>query len=288
MTTIDFRVRPPYGSFLNLSCFDQPFPALDSRFDGYPSAHGRDYTPSFVQKDMGKFIEEMDRAGIRLGVVMGRRTAHPIHGDVDNDDIEAVCKMYPDRLIGFAGINPFEGDPIEEVRKTAGRGFKGIAIDAPWLPTESKVDADILMPVYEEAAKQGLITSLTMSAFVGSTIEFSHPTALQIVANRFPEMDIVVPHGCWPWVSEAFGVALMRPNVHFMPDSYFYVRNFPQVHDWIDGANSGFLKHHLLYASSYPIRGMEETVRTWKSLPFEKDPLFHSLYYNAARLLKLS
>ncbi len=287
MMAIDFRVRPPYGSFKSLNIFDGPYPEMDSRFDVYPAAHGRDYTPSYIDSDMGKFMDEMDRSGVRIGVVMGRRTGNPKYGDVDNADIEAVCKMYPNRLVGFAGINPYEGNPVEDIKKYAAQGFKGIAIDAGWLDPEMHVNDDRLLPIYEEAAKQDLIASITMSCYLGSTIEFSNPAYVQNVANRFPELQIVIPHGCWPWVSQAFGVALMCRNIHLMPDTYFYVKNFPQVQDWIDACNSGFLKHKMLFASSYPIRGLEQTVREWKALPFEKDPLYHSLYYNAARLLKL-
>lgn len=287
MMTIDFRIRPPFKSFTQLNIFQGPFPCMDPRFDGYPAAHGRDYTPSYINTDMGKFMDEMDRAGIRLAVVMGRRTGNPKYGDVDNADIEELCNLYPTRFVGFGGIDPHDPGAVEEVKKSAARGFKGIAVDAGWCDPELMVDDDLLMPIYEEATKQGLIASITMSAFLGSTINFSHPAALQRVANAFPELPIVVPHGCWPHVSEAFGVALMCPNVHLMPDTYFYVPNFPQVHDWIDACNSGFLKYKMLFASSYPIRGLEETVRNWKALPFETDPLYHTLYYNAARLLKL-
>ncbi len=287
MMTIDFRIRPPFKSFTQLNIFQGPFPPMDQRLDGYPAGHGRDYTPSYIHTDMGKFMDEMDRAGIRLGVFMGRRTGNPVYGDVDNAEIEELCNTYPGRFVGFGGINPHEAGAVEEVRKCAARGFKGIGIDAGWCAPELKVDDPLLMPIYEEAAKHGLIASITMSAFLGSTIEFSEPATLQRVANRFPEMDIVVPHGCWPHVSEAFGVALMCRNVHLMPDTYLYVPKFPQAHDWVDACNSGFLKYKMLFASSYPIRGLEETVRNWKALPFEQDPLFHSLYYNAARLLKL-
>ena len=289
MMVIDFRIRPPYKSFMSMGIAGAGLPKLDFKKDAVPAWQGRKRVASSMPDgSMEKFMLEMDVAGIEVGVLMGRRTGHPVNGDVDNKDIQELIKKYPGRFVGFGGINPHEKDAVDRVKECADLGFKGIGIDAGWCNPEVYVDDPKLMPVYEQAAKLGLISSITMSAFLGSNINFSDPTRLQKVAQAFPEMPIVVPHGCWPYVTQAFGVALMCNNVHLMPDTYLYVPNFPNRNDWVDAANSGFLRHKLIFCSSYPIRDLSECVENWRSLPFERAPLYDSLYYNAARLLKLT
>lgn len=80
-------------------------------------------------------------------------------------------------------------------------------------------------------------------------------------------------------------VSFKYPNLYWVPDFFFYLPFMPSV-DVMPAFNTA-LKRQVLFASSYPVRGLEEAVRLWKEKAWNEDALQLSLYGNAARLLKL-
>ena len=50
---------------------------------------------------MSLMLEEMDTAGIKWGVAMGRHSAEPL-GVIPNDEIREVINKHPDRFVSFA------------------------------------------------------------------------------------------------------------------------------------------------------------------------------------------
>ena len=85
---IDWRLRPPFKSFKNSYLYKD-----DLKPDAAPAA---------LEFNMEKMIQEMDAAGIVVGVV-------PMRKGNDNNDIEALKKAYPGRFAGLAHIDPFDG-----------------------------------------------------------------------------------------------------------------------------------------------------------------------------------
>ena len=55
--------------------------------------------------------------------------------------------------------------------------------------------------------------------------------------------------------------------------------------EMLKAANT-FLKYQILFASSYPVRGLTQSVADWKRRGWHDDSLELSLYGNAARLLR--
>ena len=60
----------------------------------------------------------------------------------------------------------------------------------------------------------------------------------------------------------------------------------PMTDDFIVAINS-YMKYRTMFASSYPVRGLSESLSRFKSLPFDDDVWQYVLYKNAARILKL-
>ena len=77
---IDFRVRPPYKSFLQLGIFPRWANPVTDPLKMSPFGMGRDPVPSCEQGSMELFLKEMDEAGVNKCVVMGRRTRNSSAG----------------------------------------------------------------------------------------------------------------------------------------------------------------------------------------------------------------
>jgi predicted TIM-barrel fold metal-dependent hydrolase len=283
---IDFRVRPPFGAFTSTAIYNAR-PANALPWAVRPLHMNLPYYRSFAERSMEAFIDEMDAAGIGLGVVMGRQSP-PQYGSVPNEDIVALLERYPRRFIGFGGIDG--SDPAKamaEVEKCIAWGFKGVAFDNGWCDPPLYDDDERLMPLYARCAEAGLIVSFTSSIFVGPDLTYCDPVHIQRVARRFPTLRIVVPHGAWPYTVQICAVAFQCSNVHLIPDFYGHVPNTPGADEYVKAANY-YLGHRLLFASSYPVRPMGQSVEQFRAQPFESDEIrWRCLGGNAARLLGL-
>lgn len=65
---------------------------------------GMALAPSVRQRSVELMLKEMDGAGVKWGVVPGRIS--PVLGTIEADDIAAIVAQHPDRLVGYAGIDP--------------------------------------------------------------------------------------------------------------------------------------------------------------------------------------
>ena len=79
---------------------------------------------------------------------------------------------------------------------------------------------------------------------------------------------------------------MFTPNLYLAPDCYFYVEDMPMAGEMLKAANT-FLRYQVLFASSYPVRGLKQSVTDWTARNWNEESLRLSLYENAARLLKL-
>ena len=285
---IDFRIRPPFKSFMNLEIIQGWRQGLDpDPRKMKPTGFERRFVPSVAEGSIDLMVKEMDAAGITYGVIMGRQTSNPVYGDADNADVYELTRLYPGRFFGFGGIAPTSPTALEDMEQCAKKyGFKGIAIDAGWCNPPLPPGDPALEPIMDLAEQLGLIVVFTMSAYVGPNLSFTDPGPMLPMLRRHKKVNVVFAHGCWPKIQEALGVALLCRNVYLSPDCYFYVRNMPMQMEITRAANS-FLKHRLLFASSYPIRGFEQCVEYWGERGLDKDSLACSLYHNAAELLGL-
>ena len=282
---VDFRVRPPFKAFLENSLFFPRNPAPDPvTMSGLHL--GIEPYESFSRKSMSAFMDEMDEAGVDLGVVMGRQ-APPSIGSVPNEDVAEMVAAYPGRFLGFGSVCPQDiNAAIAEVDRIVGLGLRGVAMDNGYWDLYD--DDESLFPLYEKIQSAGLILSLTSSIYIGKDMTYCMPVHIQRVAKRFPGLKITVPHGGWPWTTEMCAVAFQNSNIYLVPDFYMHLPDMPGAEQYLRSANS-FLSHRLLYASSYPIRPLGQSIRQFRELDFASEEIRRRcLGENAARLLGLA
>jgi uncharacterized protein len=282
---IDFRVQPPFKSFLDIHFF-RPRPAVEDPVTGNSFAIGRDPTPSFDQRSIEVFLQEMDAAGIDAAVIVGQRTAAR-WGSVANDDIAELVRLYPGRFFGFAGVDPLERGYLDEIRRSVEElGCRGIAILPGWSDPPLYDDDERVFPIYEACSRLGVPVLITSSHYIGSDMSFSMPVHIQHAAQEFPQLTFIVGHGCWPWTTQACALAMRCTNVYLMPEFYMYLPHMPGAEAYISAANS-FLSYRMLYSSCYPSRPLHQALAEFKQLPINPAARENLLWRNAARLLGL-
>ncbi len=286
---IDFRVRPPYKSFLQLGIFPRWANPVTDPLKMSPFGMGRDPVPSCEQGSMELFLKEMDEAGVNKCVVMGRRTRNSSTGagNVEAEELRELALAYPDRFLPFAGIDPTDDDAPAQVEQAGNMGFKGISMDPGWCVPALYADDNRVLRVCEACERLGLIAVITHSAVVGPDLGYCDPCAIQHVAQAFPRLNIVVAHASWPNIEKALGMAMLCPNVYLCPDVYFYTDNMPMSEHLVTAAN-GYLKYRMLFASTYPVGGLKQSVEKWSRKGLTQEALRLTLHDNAARLLQLA
>lgn len=284
---IDFRIRPPYLGFMNLGIIKAWMNVPTDPRQMRPTGFERRAVASVEKADTELMVKEMDSAGINLGVIMGRETMNPVYGGVPNEDIYDLCKRYPGRFAGFAGICPYDAKALEKIEHCAKEwGFKGISLDPGWCDPPMYAWDERIFPILDLCQQLGLLVSYAMSAYTGPDLTYCDPSLLMPMLKKFPKTNFIICHACWPKVEEVLGVAAVCQNLYLVPDCYFYVRNMPFAEQYVKAANS-YMKYRTLFGSGYPIRGFEQCVENWRDRGLDEESLQLSFYDNAAYLLNL-
>jgi predicted TIM-barrel fold metal-dependent hydrolase len=149
----------------------------------------------------------------------------PPHPEKCNDYIAALVKKYPDKLIGFASVNPNYKGPKEAVveleRAICDLKLKGLKL-YPTYQHWSPDDRDLAFPIFEKAQELGIPVMVHMagSTLTSAPMKFSRPILLDDVGNEFRKLRLIIAHLGLPWVDEA--KYMLTKHANFYGDlSYF-------------------------------------------------------------------
>jgi len=283
---VDMRLRPPTPSWVGKPQFAVGAPH-------YPSRIGFPRPPSAERRSMELLIGEMNEAGIRWGVMMGRASAEPL-GVIPNSELADTMKAYPGRFVAFTGVDVSKSSDecCAEIAKWAKEpGFVGVSIEPGASSTPMHYDDRRLYSIYEACQSAGLPLSITISGplchMANAPYGYSSPLSLHQPARDFPKLPFIISHGAWPWVREVLGLAFVLPNLWISPDLYMVGLNTPGGDDYVKAANM-YLADRTLFGTAYPSRPLVESVRAFDRWEFSAGVKQKVLSTNALELLKLA
>ena len=158
------------------------------------------------QQGVETLIAHMDRAHVDRAVVFPYVEAlDPGH----NDWIAQAVARHPDRLIGYAAVNPWREGAADEVRRAVQeKGLRGLKLH-PFLHAYSIAQHDLVDPIFE------VCRALRIPVVVHGAGEWSNmPLQFDEMARTFPDLTIVIAHMGTIWgFQEALLVAARRPNI---------------------------------------------------------------------------
>lgn len=188
---VDFRVRPPYGEGKNQVLFKGLMPP-DNRLDEAPLMIGRRRVASAIAGSVDQMVQEMDIAGIDVGVLMGRKTNNPVYGNADTNELFELSEKFPGRFVVFAGIHPEEKDWREQLESAAARGPRASLLTVAGGRTRCAATTPCLCPSTRPARK-GPHRPVTSSIYLGKDVSYSNPAAIQrISVPRLSRLAIVL------------------------------------------------------------------------------------------------
>ncbi|MCX5666889.1 MAG: amidohydrolase family protein [Candidatus Omnitrophica bacterium] len=229
---------------------------------------------------------QMDEAGITKSVLFGCDA--PILYS-SNEYVAALCKKHPERLIGFASVDPKRKDAAAIIESAIKKlGLRGIKFHPPlqnFYPNDEKV-----FPIYEMA----MALKVPIVFHVGSTpfgnlvrLDQANPILLDEVACKFPQLKIILTHLGTLWSDEAFMVVEKNSNVYI--DTAAYVYEIPQLLTVETVARLGPKK--LIFGTDYPTpfggktHKMKDFVEAIQNLKLPKDIIEGIFFNNLQNLL---
>lgn len=133
-----------------------------------------------------------------------------VEGNFTNDPIKEAFDQFPERLIPFCAVNPWQADAADEVRRcVVDWGFKGLKLH-PTINGFHLSDPNLVDPLFQVADE------LEIPIIVhGASDLLNSPPEFGIMAKRFPRVPLLMAHMGFFWsVDQAIAFAKECPNLY--------------------------------------------------------------------------
>jgi hypothetical protein len=162
-------------------------------------------------------------AEVNRAIVFSLRYADSIGIDGDDEVTARAVAAYPDKLIGFAAIDPRMPDCMDLlVHAIEDLGLKGVKF-GPIYNGVSLLDPR-MEPIYAYLERRNLPLTMHMGTTFGlnAPVELGRPVDVDTVARRHPELKMIMAHMAHPWYEECVVVARKCPNVYCEVSALYY------------------------------------------------------------------
>lgn len=152
-----------------------------------------------------QIVDRMDTIGVDKTVIFPFT-----EGFFKNDQIPGYVAQYPDRLIPFCAINPWEKQAaLDELERCLKSGFKGLKLH-PTLCGFRLSDKALCNPVFELVESYGAVVIAH-----GASDLYNCPLEFDRMARRFPKVPLIMAHSGFFWEWElAAEVSMENENLY--------------------------------------------------------------------------
>ena len=219
------------------------------------------------------FITQLDAAGIDKAVLSAEDVTTRAGGViVSNEEVKKLVDIYPDRLIGFAGVDPHRKDAAEVLEKAFTElDMKGLKL-SPAMQYFMPGDP-IMKPIYQLCLKYNkpILFEAGMTWVKNSPSKYSNPLNFEEVAIEYPDLRMCLGHFGWPWTRETAMLILKYPNLYAdtallyfdSPKQFFQTTFNDQLGEyWIDR----MLYDKVMFGSTYPRIEQKRMVKATEAL----------------------
>jgi predicted TIM-barrel fold metal-dependent hydrolase len=177
---------------------------------------------------------------------------------VPNEHIAAYVAAHPDKIIGFAGVDPTCDDVVSTLDSAVALGLRGVKLGPIYQnvhPTDTR-----MMAVYEycEANRLPILIHQGTTFPRTAPLKFAHPLQLEDVALTFPSLRMVIAHLGHPWIEDT--LVLIRKHPYLYSDiSALHYRPWQFYNALILAKEYGVLDR-LLFGTDFPFTTAEATI----------------------------
>jgi predicted TIM-barrel fold metal-dependent hydrolase len=276
MDIIDFRFRPNTQETISGIQNSKMFKGLCESID----------FSKMKPQTLDEVVIDLNSHNIVKAVITGRDCETTYGAKSNNESVTDFVSKYPEKFIGFIGLDPHKGmKAIEEIKSAVNDlGMRGAAVD-PYLAQIYANDAKYY-PIYSKCCELDIpivFTTGPATLVPGAIIDHVAPRYIDFVARDFPDLKIIISHGGYPWVNETIIVVERNRNVYVDLSEYEFS---PMAEAYIQAANT-MIPDKILYASAHPFVDFRQALDTYNQLDFKPEVRQKIMYDNAAKLLGL-
>lgn len=238
------------------------------------------------------FIKQLDAAGIDKAIILPEDLTTR-YGDtiVSNREILELKKLFPDRIIAFASIDPNRKDALEVLENVfINENFEGLKLNPSsqcFYPNDSSI-----YPIYEKCIKYNkpIIFHSGMSWEPQAATKYSHPLLFEDIALEYPDLRFCLSHFGWPWVNEVAMLMIKHKNI-YADTALLYFDSPKEFFNHIFGSQLGkywidrSLNDKVLFGSNYPRIEQERMRQAVQSIEMRKSTYEKIMGENATSFL---
>jgi len=197
-------------------------------------------------------------ANVDKSIVLGFKSRY-LHAEIPNRYVADYVNRFPQKLIGFAGIDPTDHEAVAEVRAAkVDLRLRGITLspaNQDFHPCDSRA-----MRVYAEAEQLGMpILFHPGGQFTEqSKLEFGRPYLLDEVARSFPRLRIILAQLGQPFVEET--ICLLGKHANVLADVSGMLARPWQAYNALVAAHEQQVIDKLLFGSDFPYTSVTECI----------------------------
>ena len=237
-----------------------------------------------------ELINEMNKQNIDHSVVMGIGWTNISLAQKVNDYIIEAIHRYPNRLTGFAGINPAWGKTaIREIERCFKSGMRGIGELHPYSQGFDITDKLTMSPMMEIIQNNNMLLTTHASEPVGHLYQGKGDTRPEILyqfISEYPQASIICAHwgGGLPFYGLMPEIKTQLSNTYFdsAASPYLYDNKIFETIVKILGSA------HCLFGSDFPLIKTNRIVRQIQCSDLSESEKSDLLSNNASRLLGLN
>ncbi|MGA8857853.1 MAG: amidohydrolase family protein [Candidatus Bathyarchaeia archaeon] len=277
---IDVHVHPPTKEFL-----------IDSG-GRHVEAAVKKFGRTIELRTFEQMLDEYTRCGVEKLVLFAwdaETTSHMPR--VTNEFVAKVADQYPERIIGFASVDPHKKSAVKDfeyaIRELSLVGLKLHPQVQAFEPNDPAY-----YPLYSKCVELGVpVTFHTGSTYWGAGLEggggiklrFSDPMLLDDVAADFPDLKLIMAHPGWPWQDEQLAIATHKNNVYIDLSGWSPKYFKPLLITYM----TKMIPQKFLFGTDYPMLSPQRWLLDFEGLGLSSEIKSMVLRENAKNLLKL-
>ena len=236
-----------------------------------------------------ELIDNMDKEGIDISVVLNYGwTTHELCVETNDYILESIAR-YPKRLIGFCSVQPRSLQAsIDEIERCVKGGIKGVGELRPDMQLLDLTDEEVMQPFIETITRNNLVLLSHASEPVGHDYAGKGsitPDVLYYLITSFPDLTLVCAHwgGGLPFYALMPEVKEAMSNVYFDTAASPFLYS-PQVYHEVSrlvGAEK------ILFGSDYPLLPQSRLLEEIRALDLSVETKELIVSGNARRILNI-
>ncbi len=198
-------------------------------------------------------------------IVVGFKSRY-LDADVPNSYVAEYVNQHPEKLIGFAGLDPSEpSEALEDIEQArTALGMKGVAI-APAAQDFHPACTNAFR-IYERLAELQLPLVIHQGVYFSACnkLEYARPVLIDEVAREFPDLKIMLAHMGYPWIDETIVMLGKHRNVY--SDVSGLLTQPWRAYNALVSAHQYGVIDKLLFGSGFPFTSAAQAIEALYSL----------------------